>query len=211
MEKAKRIRRSLFGQSIVDFDADPWISVSSPEENICQKKAVKKKMQKKQSRLEKAFSQSQADSSQTITIADSTPLTVVDSSQTAELAHSTPRTVVESRPSQSDDPQFQNVSYFQQSSNFQKQNFQSNFQFSQHTHFLNEHGTLFQHPHFPQSFQHPHIAQEQYFHDFQQSFQYSHFLNEHLAQEQYFPNVSHNKEQFSCKFSGNSQCQRNLL
>ena len=53
---AKRIRRSLFGQSIVDFDADPWISVSSPEENNSQKKVVKKK-QKKQSRLlvEKIF------------------------------------------------------------------------------------------------------------------------------------------------------------
>ena len=39
----------------------------------------------------------------------------------------------------------------------------SNFQFSQHTHFLNEHDTVFQHPHFPQSLQHPHVAQEQYF------------------------------------------------
>ena len=198
----KRIRRSLFGQSNVDFDADPWISVSSPEEDTCQKKVIKKKKQDKQSRLEKAFSQSQADSSQTVAIADSTPHMVVDSSQT---------TVVESRPSQSDDLQVQNTSYLQTFSTFQKHNFQSSFQFSHHPHFLNEHITPFQHPHFPQSLQHPHIAQEQYFHDFPHSFQYSHFRNEHLAQEQYFPNVYHNKEQFSCKFSGNPQCQRNLL
>ena len=148
------------------------------------------KKQKKQSRLEKAFSQSQADSSQAVTIDNSTPHTAVDSSQTTVVM------------SQSDDPQVQNTPYFQ--------NFQSNFQFSQHTHFLNEHIAPFQHPHFPQSLQHPHIAQEQYFHDFPQSFQFSYFLNEHLAQEQYFPNVSHIEEQFSASFL-ESTVQGNLL
>ena len=50
----------------------------------------------------------------------------------------------------------------------------------------------------------------QYFHDSPQSFQYSHFLNEHLAQEQYFPTESHTEEQFSASFL-ESTVQGNLL
>ena len=111
---AKRVRRALFGQSLVDFDADPWVGVDNQEKSSCNKKAVKKKSQNKQSRLEKSFSQ--VDSSQATTAADSTPLATTK-------ADSTPPTIVDSESSQeempdgtvyfSNDPQSQNVSYFQ--------------------------------------------------------------------------------------------------
>ena len=136
---AKRVRRALFGQSLVDFNADPWVGVDSQEKSSCNKKSVMKKSQSKQSRLEKSFSQ--VDSSQATTTADSTPLATT-------VADSTPLTIVESESSQEDapsgtvyfsnDPQFQNVSYFQDFSGFQRQKFPHSFQQS---YFLNEHAT----------------------------------------------------------------------
>ena len=165
---AKRVRRALFGQSLVDFDADPWVGVDNQEKSSCNKKAVKKKSQNKQSRLEKSFSQvessfsSQVESSQATTTADSTPLATT-------VADSTPLTIVESESTQEDapsgtvyfsnDPQFQNVSYFQNFSGFQRQNFPHSFQQS---HFLNEQATQEQDPHFQYSSRDPHFRNEQY-------------------------------------------------
>ena len=139
---AKRVRRALFGQSLVDFDADPWVGVDNQEKSSCNKKAVKKKSQNKQSRLEKSFSQ--VESSQATTAADSTPLATT-------IADNTPPTIVDSESSPeevpdgtvyfSNDPQFHNVhvvSYFQDFSGFQRNNFQNSFQYSsQDPHFHN--------------------------------------------------------------------------
>ena len=61
---ARRIRRALFGQSLVDFNSDPWVVVNSQEEKAGSKGIVQKRSQKKQSRLEIAFSQEESNSSQ---------------------------------------------------------------------------------------------------------------------------------------------------
>ena len=91
---------------------------------------------------------SQVDSSQATTTADSTPLATT-------VADSTPLTIVESESTQKDapsgtvyfsnDPQFQNVSYFQDFSGFQRQNFPQE-----------------QDPHFQFSSQDPHFHNAQY-------------------------------------------------
>jgi hypothetical protein len=70
---AKRIRRALFGQSFVDFNADPWTTSRDSKDSV-KPEANKKKAKKKQSRIEREFSQGEKTTSQATTITDSTPI-----------------------------------------------------------------------------------------------------------------------------------------
>ena len=112
---ARRIRRALFGQSLVDFNADPWRGATDQTE------APKKKPQKKQSRLEKVFSQFESQSSQA---------TEVQSSQEAIPATSL---------ADENATNFQEFSTFQQQPSSFQQSFQDpHFQYSfQDPHFHN--------------------------------------------------------------------------
>ena len=136
---AKRVRRALFGQSLVDFDKDPWIGIDNQDSAANKKSAVQKKAQKKQSRLERAFSQ--AESSQTI---ESTQI-VENPSQAVTISESSPREATDSLPDGtvyfSIDPHSQQVATFQDFSAFQKQTFQHAFQQSSYpnAHFIQEH------------------------------------------------------------------------
>ena len=58
---ARAVRRALFGQSIVDFTANPWIGIHS-ERNF-QEERAQEKTKEKQSRLEREFSQGESLSS----------------------------------------------------------------------------------------------------------------------------------------------------
>ena len=60
---ATRLRRALFGQSLVDFSADPWIGAKSSKKKA--QPHVEMKSGKKASRIEREFSQSQSEFSQT--------------------------------------------------------------------------------------------------------------------------------------------------
>ena len=116
---ARRVRRALFGQSLVDFKADPWVAVKSQ----CDSKAkdAKKKAVSKQSRLEREFSQAESQFSQATTIVQSTPASEDDSSR-EEMPAGTVYFASDS-------------SSFQDFSAFQKQIFHESFQFPN---FLNE-------------------------------------------------------------------------
>ena len=65
---ATRLRRALFGQSLVDFSADPWIGVKSSKKKA--QPRVEMKLGKKASRIEREFSQSQSELSQTQILED---------------------------------------------------------------------------------------------------------------------------------------------
>ena len=65
---ATRLRRALFGQSLVDFSADPWIGVKSSKKKA--QPRVEMKLGKKASRIEREFSQSQSELSQTPVVDD---------------------------------------------------------------------------------------------------------------------------------------------
>ena len=88
---AKRVRRALFGQSLVDFNADPWISAKSQDDS--KQIIFKQQDRKKQSRIVKAFSQEGGEFSQATTVAESIPLSI------NEKAFSQATTVVESNQS----------------------------------------------------------------------------------------------------------------
>ena len=82
---ARRLRRALFGQSIVDFTADPWAGVHSERDSKAA--GAQKKTKKKLSRLEREFSQGEgqasiASSSQSSeqTEQQSSEVTIVESS-----------------------------------------------------------------------------------------------------------------------------------
>ena len=60
---AKRVRRALFGQSIVDFSVDPWIGRKSRKDS--ERTEVRQKAKKTPSRIQREFSQSQSQASQT--------------------------------------------------------------------------------------------------------------------------------------------------
>ena len=112
------------------------------------------KPQKKQSRLEKAFSQVESQSSQATTHTASTPSTVVEVQSSQEVAPE--ETLPNGTVYFSNDPYSQNASYFQDFSAFQQQNFQTSFQ------------QPFQYPHFPnEHLNNEHVIQEQ---DFSTSF-----------------------------------------
>ena len=68
---ARRVRRSLFGQSIVDFTADPWESIKDGIDSKAAK--ATKKTKSKQSRLEKEFSQAESQPSQATPCVESAP------------------------------------------------------------------------------------------------------------------------------------------
>ena len=156
---ARKIRRALFGQSLVDFNADPWNTLGDHDGTTNNKEPPKMKPQKKQSRLQKAFSQVESQSSQTTTHASSTPSTVVEVQSSQEGAPE--ETVPSGTVYFSNDPYSQNASYFQEFSAFQQRNFQTSFQHpSQYPHFPN--------PHFPnEHLNNEHVIQEQ---DFPQVF-----------------------------------------
>ena len=59
------MRRTLFGQSLVDFAADPWIGANS--QSASKQTNAKKKTTNKQSRLEREFSQAERQSSPEMT------------------------------------------------------------------------------------------------------------------------------------------------
>ena len=128
---ARKIRRALFGQSLVDFNADPWNTLDNHDGARSNKEPPKMKPQKKQSRLEKAFSQVESQSSQTTTHTASTPSTVVEVHSSQEVTP-TENPIEETLPNGtvyfSNDPYSQNASYFQDFSAFQQRNFQTSFQ-----------------------------------------------------------------------------------
>ena len=66
-----RVRRSLFGQSLVDFTADPWVGLKNGSDRKVAN--AQKKTKKKLSRLEREFSQRDSQLSQATTIIESTP------------------------------------------------------------------------------------------------------------------------------------------
>ena len=137
---AKRVRRALFGQSLVDFNADPWISAKSQDDS--KQIIFKKQDRKKRSRIDNAFSQEGGQFSQATTVAESTPVSI------NEKAFSQATTVVESNQSIScedfSEPYNayeQDFSNFQDFFSFQRHiaRFSNSFQHLQHPHFLNEH------------------------------------------------------------------------
>ena len=110
---ARRVRRALFGQSLVDFTADPWVGVKGQLDS--KEASANKKVRSKQSRLEREFSQSQSSSSQATVIVESTP---------ADEASSSPE-VPAGTVFFNDSSSFQDFSAFQKQ-NFQYQSFQMN-------------------------------------------------------------------------------------
>ena len=114
---ARRVRRALFGQSLVDFKADPRVAVKSQ----CDSKAkdAKKKVVRKRSRLEREFSQTESQFSQATTIVQSTPASEANLSR-----EEMPAGIVYFA---SDSSSFQDFSAFQKL-DFQYQNFQKNEQ-----------------------------------------------------------------------------------
>ena len=130
---ARRVRRALFGQSIVDFKADPGTGVHSKRDSKAA--GAQKRTKKKQSRLEREFSQDESQSSRVSSsqsceeaIRQPSEVTIAGSSSNEQL--SVPR---EERPNGT--VYFSDGEFFQDFSGFQKQHFQSHFQQS---HFRNE-------------------------------------------------------------------------
>ena len=130
---ARRVRRALFGQSIVDFTADPWTGIQSKRDSKAA--GAQKRTRKKQSRLEREFSQDESQSSRVSssqsceeTIRQPSEVTIAGSSSNEQL--SVPR---EERPNGT--VYFSDGEFFQDFSGFQKQYFRSHFQQS---HFRNE-------------------------------------------------------------------------
>ena len=128
---ARRVRRALFGQSIVDFKADPWTGVHSKRDSKAA--GAQKRTKKKQSRLEREFSQGESQSSRVSssqsceeTIRQPSEVTVAGSSSDEQL--SVPR---EERPNGT--VYFSDGEFFQDFSGFQKQHFQSHFRNESHT------------------------------------------------------------------------------
>ena len=121
---ARRLRRALFGQSIVDFTADPWAGVHSERDSKAA--GAQKKTKKKQSRLEREFSQGESKSSRASS-SQSSEETVRQSSQVI-LAES--NCAGEEMPDGT--MYFSQGSFFKilvaSISGFQKQNFQTHFQ-----------------------------------------------------------------------------------
>ena len=132
---ARRVRRALFGQSLVDFTADPWVAVKGQTDSKAA--SANKKVGNKQSRLEREFSQSQSSSSQATVIVESTP---------ADEAFSSPETPAGTVYFSNDSSSFQDFS------GFQKQNFHQSF----HLHFPNE---PLEH-YFPTGFLEPFVSQD---------------------------------------------------
>ena len=116
---ARRVRRALFGQSIVDFKADPWAGVHSKRDSKAAE--AQKRTKKKQSRLEREFSQGESQSSR------------ASSSQSCEetIRQSSEVTIAESSSDEQEMPNgtiyFSDGRFFQDFSGFQKQHFQSHF------------------------------------------------------------------------------------
>ena len=139
---ARRIRRALFGQSLADFTANPWVGIK--DQDISASQESKKKKKGKPSRLERQFSQTEQQFSQTECASQSTSssieMTVCDSSQNTTLYNSTSFIANELEPNGSvyfsSDPHFQNISYFQDFSNLHEQIF--HFPSFQCPHFRNE-------------------------------------------------------------------------
>ena len=109
---ARRVRRGLFGQSLVDFTADPWIGIKGQED--CKTANIEMKKKSKQSRLEKEFSQADSQTSQATAFVESA-------------------SVCDFRPSREEQPSgtvyfSSDASHFQDFSAFQKQSFQQSFQ-----------------------------------------------------------------------------------
>ena len=141
---AKRVRRALFGQSLVNFAADPSIGLN--EQSDSSVKRVRTRERKKPSRIENSFSQSCNSVSQKSTAVESTFPESVSTAVESTFPESIRETEAGSRvPHEempngtvyfSNDSNSCNVSYFQDFSAFQKQNFQSSFQ---QPHFPNAH------------------------------------------------------------------------
>ena len=108
----RRVRRSLFGQSLVDFTADPWVGLKNGGDRKVAN--AQQKTKKKLSRLEKEFSQRDSQFSQATTIVESTPSTEPNSPSVEKPSG----TVYFSEDS----------SHFQDFSGFQKQTFPHSFQ-----------------------------------------------------------------------------------
>ena len=115
------MRRAFFGQSIVDFTADPWTGVHSKRDSKAA--GAQKKTKKKESRLEREFSQgesqSKASSSQSSeeTMRQSSQVTISDEQSCGPREELPDGTVY-----------FSDGNFFQDFSGFQKQHFQSHFQ-----------------------------------------------------------------------------------
>ena len=66
---ATRVLIALFGQSHVDFSADPWIGIKSSKKKA--QPQIEMRSGKKASRIQREFSQSQSESSQTQLVEES--------------------------------------------------------------------------------------------------------------------------------------------
>ena len=130
---ARRVRRSLFGQAIVDFTADPWVALK--DDNDHKTASVQKRTKKKFSRLEKGFSQAESQSSQATTVVQDTPIEPYSSQATTVIQDSPTEPCSYSQDIPNGTVYFSDDSCFQDFSGFQKQSFQQSFQ---HSHFLNE-------------------------------------------------------------------------
>ena len=141
---ARRLRRALFGQSLVDFTADPWTGVHSKRDSKAA--GAQKKTKKKESRLEREFSQgesqSKASSSQSSeeTMRQSSQVTISDEQSCGPREELPDGTVY-----------FSDGNFFQDFSGFQKQHFQQ-------AHFHNVYQT--QEQVFPASFLEPALQQD---------------------------------------------------
>ena len=112
------MRRALFGQSTVDFSADPWIG--HKDRNDSKRKEVSLKPRKAPTRIEREFSQSQSEASQTQTQPESRD----DSSEEVE---DTPMQAVSVEVFPEGTVYFSDgFSSFQDFSGFQYQEFQMN-------------------------------------------------------------------------------------
>ena len=120
---AKRVRRALFGQSIVDFSVDPWIGRKSRKDS--ERTEVRQKAKKTPSRIQREFSQSQSQASQTQRESQT------ETDDSSEEMNETPVEEVPNGTVYFSNNFSDGFSTFQDFSGFQYQNFQmNNHQFS---------------------------------------------------------------------------------
>ena len=146
---ARRLRRALFGQSIVDFTADPWAGVHHSKRDS-KAAGAQKRTKKKQSRLEREFSQGESQSKESSS--QSSEATMRQSSQVTIVESSSEEQSVVPREGLPDGTvYFSDGNFFQDFSGFQKQHFQQ-------AHFHNVYQT--QEQVFPASFLEPALQQD---------------------------------------------------
>ena len=146
---ARRIRRALFGQSLVDFSADPWRGANDQKNFGSQE--IKKRAKKKLSRLELEFSQTESQPSQATTLIESTQLQNTNDTAPIDTTESDLDFQQHSfqpnfQPS-FQCPYFPNEQIFQQSSQYYQHHFHNEQTFQEFQH--SQQSFPFSHLHFP--------------------------------------------------------------